>query len=82
METPTNPVRFIDHPGFVSRTWLTEVVSVEETSTKVELGFPNALQAEGLLERVDAATTTAGSTWASATNRARCCSRSRTTARK
>ena len=38
----------------VSRKWLTEVVSVEETSTQVELGFPNALQAEGLLERVDA----------------------------
>jgi transposase InsO family protein len=38
----------------VSRKWLTEVVSVEETSTQVELGFTAALQAEGLLERVDA----------------------------
>jgi putative transposase len=38
----------------VSRTWLTEVASVEETSTQVELGFTDALQREGLLERVDA----------------------------
>jgi putative transposase len=37
----------------VSRKWLTEVVSVEETSTQVELGFTAALDAEGLLERVD-----------------------------
>jgi putative transposase len=38
----------------VSRKWLTEVTSVEETSTQVELGFTDALQREGLLERVDA----------------------------
>jgi putative transposase len=38
----------------VSRKWLTEVVSVEETSTQVELGFTAALQAEGLLARVEA----------------------------
>jgi len=37
----------------VSRKWLTEVVSVEETSTQVEVGFTAALQAEGLLETVD-----------------------------
>jgi transposase InsO family protein len=38
----------------VSRKWLTEVVSVEETSTQVELAFTAALDAEGLLEAVDA----------------------------
>ncbi|MCB9427645.1 MAG: transposase family protein [Actinobacteria bacterium] len=38
----------------VSRKWITEVVSVEETSTQVELGFTHALQTEGLLEAVDA----------------------------
>lgn len=38
----------------VSRKWLTEVVSVEETSTQVELGFTRALEAEGLWERVQA----------------------------
>jgi putative transposase len=36
----------------VSRKWLTEVVSVEETSTQVEVGFTTALAAEGLLEQV------------------------------
>jgi transposase InsO family protein len=34
----------------VSRKWLTEVVSVEETSTQVELAFTDALNAQGLLE--------------------------------
>ena len=38
----------------VSRKWITEVVSVEETSTQVELAFTAALEAEGLLETVDA----------------------------
>jgi len=38
----------------VSRKWLTEVVSVEETATQVELGFTQALEAEGLLELIDA----------------------------
>jgi putative transposase len=37
----------------VSRKWLTTVVSVEETSTQVELAFTAALEAEGLLEFVD-----------------------------
>ena len=37
----------------VSRKWLTEVVSVEETSTQVKLGFTTALEAEGLLEVVE-----------------------------
>ncbi|MGH8940477.1 MAG: integrase core domain-containing protein, partial [Actinomycetes bacterium] len=35
------------------RKWLTTVVSVEETSTQVELAFTDALQREGLLERVE-----------------------------
>lgn len=38
----------------VSRKWLTEVVSVEETSTQVELAFTLALEAEGLLDAVEA----------------------------
>jgi putative transposase len=37
----------------VSRKWLTEIVSVEETSTQVELGFTAALDSEGLLDRVE-----------------------------
>lgn len=38
----------------VSRKWLTHIVSVEETSTQVELAFTAALEAEGLLAGVDA----------------------------
>lgn len=38
----------------VSRKWLTEIVSVEETSTQVELAFTAALETEGLLAGVDA----------------------------
>jgi len=38
----------------VSRKWLATVVSVEETSTQVELGFTAALDTEGLLDLVDA----------------------------
>jgi putative transposase len=38
----------------VSRKWLATVVSVEETSTQVEIGFTEALDREGLLELVEA----------------------------
>jgi transposase InsO family protein len=38
----------------VSRKWLTEIVSVEETSTQVELAFTAALDAEGLTELIEA----------------------------
>jgi putative transposase len=38
----------------VSRKWLATVVSVEETSTRVEIGFTHALDAESLLEAVEA----------------------------
>jgi putative transposase len=38
----------------VSRKWLTEIVSAEETSTQVEVVFTDALEREGLLERVTA----------------------------
>lgn len=34
----------------VSRKWITEVVSSEETSTQVEVGFDQALEREGLLD--------------------------------
>jgi len=38
----------------VSRKWITEIVSSEETSTQVELAFTAALELQGLLEAVDA----------------------------
>lgn len=38
----------------VSRKWITEVVSSEETSTQVELAFTAALELEGLLEQIEA----------------------------
>ncbi|MGH3500437.1 MAG: hypothetical protein ACRDQA_05980, partial [Nocardioidaceae bacterium] len=38
----------------VSRKWLGEVVSAEETHTQVEIGFTDALEAEGLLELAQA----------------------------
>jgi putative transposase len=38
----------------VSRKWLTTVVSVEETSTQVQLAFTEALLAEGLMDQVSA----------------------------
>ena len=38
----------------VSRKWLTEIVSSEETSTQVELAFTDALESEGLLAALDA----------------------------
>jgi putative transposase len=38
----------------VSRKWLAEIVSAEETSTQVQVVFTDALQAEGLLDRVSA----------------------------
>ncbi|MBI1758250.1 MAG: transposase [Actinobacteria bacterium] len=38
----------------VSRKWVTEVVSVEETSAQVEVAFTAALEAEGLLDAVEA----------------------------
>lgn len=38
----------------VSRKWITEVVSAEETSTQVEVAFTDALEIEGLLDAVQA----------------------------
>jgi len=38
----------------VSRKWLAEIVSAEETSTQVQVVFTEALQREGLLARVTA----------------------------
>lgn len=37
----------------VSRKWITEIVSAEETHTQVELAFTQALDLEGLLDAVD-----------------------------
>jgi putative transposase len=38
----------------VSRKWLADIVSVEETSTQIEIVFTDALAAEGLLAQVEA----------------------------
>jgi putative transposase len=38
----------------VSRKWIADIVSAEETSTQVEIVFTDALAAEGLLARVEA----------------------------
>ena len=38
----------------VTRKWITELVSVEETSTQVQVVFMDALEAEGLLEVIEA----------------------------
>ena len=38
----------------VSRRWLSTLVSVEESSTQVEVAFTDALRAEGLADRIDA----------------------------
>jgi len=38
----------------VTRKWITELVSIEETSTQVQVVFMDALQLEGLLEIVEA----------------------------
>jgi transposase InsO family protein len=43
----------------VSRKWITTVVSVEETSTQVEVAFTDALEAENLLALADARATAA-----------------------
>lgn len=40
----------------VSSKWITEIVSVEETSTQVETGFTAALEAEGLFTAIEART--------------------------
>jgi hypothetical protein len=36
----------------VTRTWITELVSAEETGLQVQLAFTHALELEGLLEQV------------------------------
>jgi transposase InsO family protein len=37
----------------VTRKWITEIVSAEETGLQIQLAFTHALELEGLLERVD-----------------------------
>ena len=58
----------------VSRKWIADILSSEETSTQVQIVFGDALAAEGLLAL--------RSTRASTTNADRSCSPSRTTARR
>jgi transposase InsO family protein len=38
----------------ISRKWIDTIVSVEETSTQIQVLFTNALEREGLLERIEA----------------------------
>ena len=38
----------------VTRKWITELASIEETSTQVQVVFMDALELEGLLELVEA----------------------------
>ena len=38
----------------VTRKWIGELVSIEETSTQVQVVFMDALEAEGLLELIEA----------------------------
>jgi putative transposase len=38
----------------VTRNWICELVSIEETSTQVQVVFLDALESEGLLELVEA----------------------------
>jgi len=38
----------------VTRKWITELVSIEETSTQVQVAFMDALEQEGLLELIEA----------------------------
>src|SRR3954452_8827485 len=49
--TSTYVVMIMD---LVTRKWITELVSPEETGLQVQLAFTHALELEGLLERVDA----------------------------
>ena len=49
--TSTYVVMIMD---LVTRKWITELVSAEETGLQVQLAFTHALELEGLLERVDA----------------------------
>jgi putative transposase len=54
---PTSPGRAWPRPwpgDLVSRKWLAEIVSAEETSTLVQVVFTDALEREGLLDRVSA----------------------------
>jgi putative transposase len=38
----------------VTRKWICEIVSAEETSTQVQVAFTHALELEGLLDDIDA----------------------------
>jgi putative transposase len=46
----------------VTRKWITELVSIEETSTQVQVAFTDALETEGLLELIEARQDTATDT--------------------
>ena len=70
----------------VTRKWITELVSAEETSTQVQVVFLDALEAEGLLELVEARqgamATTPSPSMPTLTCSRRCSSSSLTTGRR
>ena len=70
----------------VTRKWICELVSIEETSTQVQVVFLDALEAEGLLElieaRQDAVAADPSPSLPPLTFSRRCCSRSLTTGRR
>lgn len=59
--SPRNPVRLTGCPrhavfavmDLVTRKWICELVSIEETSTQVQVVFIDALESERLLELVE-----------------------------
>ena len=66
----------------VTRKWITELVSAEETGLQVQLAFTHALELEGLLDRVDAHQAPARRPDRRRPRAARCCSPSPTTGRR
>jgi hypothetical protein len=70
----------------VTRKWITELVSIEETSTQVQVAFMDALETEGLLELSRPARTrwplTRSPSMPPLMFSRQCCSRSLTTGRR
>jgi putative transposase len=50
---PTVGMAVLIVEDLVSRKWLTEVMSVEKTSTQIELAFAQALETEGLMAEIE-----------------------------
>ena len=65
--------------GLVTRKWLSTVLSAEETSTQVQVVFLDALEAEGMLEAIEARDAQSSTLWRQPPS-CRSCWRSLTTA--